>query len=87
MAQLAEDGTHDYKRLRADTLSYSMAQMYNPLAGTASSNIRLIGSLELPHPGCCGFDVPHVEQIQDLLPHLQKIENRDLRSVFTIDLS
>ena len=81
MAQLAEDSTHDYKRLCADTLSYSIAQMYNPLASTASSNIRLIGSLELSHPGYCGFDVPHVEQIQDLHPHLQTIENRDLRCV------
>lgn len=73
------DDTTDCNRLRADTLSNSMAQMYNRLAGTASSNIRLIGSLELPHPGCCSIDVPRVEQIQDLLPHLQKIENRDLR--------
>lgn len=82
VAQLAGNDTHEYKRLRLDTPSDPLAPMYNPLAGTASSNIRLIGSMELPHPDHCGFDVLRVEQILDLLPHLQKIDNRDLRSMF-----
>jgi len=86
VAQLGEDDTHEYKRLRADTPSDSMAPIYDPLAGTASSNIRLVGSLELPHPGHCGFDVPRVEQILDLIPDLQKIDNRDHRSMLTFDL-
>lgn len=63
-----------------------MPPMYDPLAGTASSNIRLVGSLELRHPGHCGFDMPRVELILDLLPHLQKIDNRDHRSILTFDL-
>lgn len=49
VAQSAEDDTHEYKRLRLDTPSDSLMPMYNLLAGTASSNIRLIGSVELPH--------------------------------------
>ena len=86
VAQLGEDDIHKYKRLRADTPSDSMALMYDASAGTASSNIRLVGSLELPHPDYCGFDVPRVEQILDLLPHLQKTDNRDHRSMLTFDL-
>ena len=63
-----------------------MAPMYDPLAGTASSNICLVRSLELPHPGHCGFDVLRVKQILDLLPHLQKIDTRKHRSVLTFNL-
>lgn len=56
--------------------------MYSYVPGTASSNVRLIGSLGLPHPDYCGFDKPRVEQILAVLPHLQEIDDRDLHGKF-----
>jgi hypothetical protein len=50
------------------------------MTGTTINNIRLLGSLELPHPGYLDLDVRRIEQILSLVTDLQKLDDRDLRS-------
>ena len=63
-----------------------MAPISKPKAGTASGRIHLLGSLELPHPADCGFDETRVNDILNLLPHLQNIASRDLQIMLTFVL-
>lgn len=75
--QVSTDDRHDDKRLRIDDVSYHSSQTSGAL--TDPGNIRLMGSLELPHPRGAGLDETRVQHVLNLMPHLQKLDGRNLR--------
>lgn len=46
---------------------------------TNTGNICLMGYLELLHPRNAGLDESHVQHVLSLIPHLQKLEGRNLQ--------
>jgi len=75
--QVSTDDRGDDKRLRVDDAPYHSSQ--TPGALTDTKNIRLIGSLELPHPRDTGLDETRVQHVLNLMPHLQELDDRNLR--------
>jgi hypothetical protein len=75
--QVCSDDRRDDKRLRVDDVSSYSAQTSGDSTGTR--NLRLMGSLELPHPRDAGLDEACVQHILNLIPHLQKLDGRNLQ--------
>jgi hypothetical protein len=75
--QVSTDVRGDDKRLRADDVPYHSLQAPGTLTDTNS--IRLMGSLELPHPRDTDLDEIRVQHVLNLMPHLQKLDDRNLQ--------